>query len=99
LLSGDVHYALLQKIEREHSYPPYELTSSAVSSFPNNGPEKWPGSLSSHTVPGTLYTGNNYAVLNFAGSPGDRKITIQNFDVNGTEMWHHVISEKELKLR
>jgi alkaline phosphatase D len=99
LLSGDVHYALLQKIEREHSYPLYELTSSAVSSFPNNGPEKWPGSLSSYTVPGTLYTGNNYTVLNFAGSPGNRKITIQNFDVNGTEMWRHIISEKELKLR
>jgi len=97
LISGDVHYGMLQEIPREGTYPLHELTSSAVSSWPNDGPLKSPGSVSSYLVPGTLYTGNNYSVLGFSGNPGKRLLTIRTYNVDGIVVWEHSIREDELK--
>lgn len=99
LLSGDVHYAVLQKVERPDSYPLYELTSSAVSSWPNTGPEKWPSSLSSYAVPETLFTGNNYSTLHFSGLAGSRSLTVSTYNIHGKKVWEYSIQEENLKYR
>ncbi|MFM8771759.1 MAG: alkaline phosphatase D family protein, partial [Candidatus Kapaibacterium sp.] len=55
-VSGDVHFAELSKLDREGTYPIYELTSSPLSAGLNTSPAY---RENSRTVPGTEYVGHN----------------------------------------
>jgi alkaline phosphatase D len=95
LLTGDVHYAVLSKLERRGTYPLWEITTSPITSGPAGlDPETYGNYLAE---PGTLFIERNFATLDFSGPRTDRVMTVTVWDVNGDELWSKEIRARELR--
>lgn len=93
-LSGDVHFAELSKLEREGTYPIYEITSSPLSAGVNSSPIYRASSLN---VPGTEYVGHNFGHITVSGPRGKRVLTMRIVDATGKDVWVREIQESELR--
>lgn len=95
LLTGDVHYAVLSKLERRGTYPLWEITTSPITSGPAGlDPETYGNYLAE---PGTLFIERNFATLDFSGPRDDRVMKVTVWDVNGDELWSKEIRARELR--
>jgi len=93
-MSGDVHFAELSKMEREGTYPLYEITSSPLSAGINSSPMYRANTFS---VSGTEYVGHNFGLLTVSGVRGKRILTLRIVDANGNDVWMREIQESELR--
>lgn len=94
-LTGDRHHSILHKLNRNGTYPLYDLTISPLTS----GPAKpRADELKQPTfVDGTLVTDRNFGILSVSGPLNDRVLKIQVYDQKGSERWTREIREKELQ--
>jgi len=93
-VSGDVHFAELSKMERQGTYPLYELTSSPLSAGVNSSPIYRANSLQ---VPGTEYVGHNFGLITVTGTKGARTLSMSILDVKGSSVWTKSFTEQELR--
>lgn len=93
-MSGDVHFAELSKLERESTYPIYEITSSPLSAGINSSPIY---RANSFNVPGTEYVGHNFGHITVSGPRGKRVLTMRIVDAAGKDVWVREIQESELR--
>lgn len=93
-LSGDVHAAELSRLDREHSYPLYDFTSSSLTAGSN---KNIANQHNNYRVPNTAYGGHNFGLITVSGVRGNRMLTLRCMDKDGNEVWKHEISEAELK--
>jgi alkaline phosphatase D len=94
-LTGDRHMAELSKMEREGTYPLYDLTVSPLTAGPDNGRREEENNM--YRVPGTYYGQRNFAILEVSGPRKERVLEITLFDSNGKEVWTEKIHEDDLK--
>lgn len=95
LLTGDVHYTVLSKLERRGTYPLWEITTSPLTAGPA---ELEPASYDNYLAePGTLFVQRNFATLDFSGPRADRVMQVTVWDVNGNELWSREIRARELR--
>ncbi len=94
-LTGDRHMAELAKMDREGTYPFYDLTVSPLTAGPDNGRRK--DEANAFRMPGTYYGQRNFALLEVSGARRDRKLKITLCDSHGKEVWSKTIHEDELK--
>jgi alkaline phosphatase D len=95
LLTGDVHYTVLSKLERRGTYPLWEITTSPITAGPADvDPETYGNHLA---VPGTLFVQRNFATLDFSGPRRDRAMKVTVWDVRGEELWSKEIRARELR--
>jgi alkaline phosphatase D len=93
-ISGDVHRAELQKLERPGRYPLHELTCSALTSgvYVNESLRDRP-----QLVSGTLVMGErNFCKLRFEGGRADRRLQLQVINADGEPKWQQVLSAGDL---
>lgn len=91
-LSGDRHLTELTRLEREETYPLYDITISPLSAGAYADGEANPAS-----VPGTLVTQRNFALLDFSGPRTDRSMKISVHDTAGALLWTRTITARELR--
>jgi len=91
-LSGDRHLTELTRLERDGTYPLYDITISPLSAgvFAN-------GKANAASVPGTLVTQRNFALLDFSGPRTDRSMKISVHDTAGALLWTRTITARELR--
>jgi len=91
-VSGDRHLTELTRLEREGTYPLYDITISPLSAggFTN-------GKANAASVPGTLVTQRNFALLDFSGPRTDRSMKISVHDTAGALLWTRTITARELR--
>jgi len=95
LLSGDVHYTVLNKLDRRGTYPLWEITTSPITAgVASVDPENYDNHLAE---PGTLFIERNFATLDFSGPRADRLMMVTVWDVNGDELWSKEIRARELR--
>ncbi|MFY9310831.1 MAG: alkaline phosphatase D family protein [Bacteroidia bacterium] len=94
-ISGDSHYADLQKEKRENAYPIYDFTCSPLTSFLDSPLplEK----ANTARVPGTLTHHRNFGKVSVTGPEGKRVCSIELYDDNAKLLWRHDIPESELR--
>jgi len=92
-LSGDRHQSELTKLERENDYPLYDFTVSPITAGAYDSSKE----NNFLRVPNTIYTKNNFGIIEFTGKSKDRKFVFTLFDVNGNSIWKKEISQKELE--
>jgi len=93
-LSGDRHFSELSKLNRESAYPLYDWTVSPLTSGIGNS---YKDDVNKNRVEGSLYAQNNFGTLSFSGNRDNRQLKLTLFDVQGTEVWNKVITQKELE--
>ena len=93
-MSGDVHFAELSKLDRDGTYPLYEITSSPLSAGLNSSPLF---RANSHSVPGTEFVGHNFGHISVSGQRGKRILTMRIVDATGKDVWVREIHESELR--
>jgi len=95
LLTGDVHYTVLSKLERRGTYPLWEITTSPITA----GPAALdPATYGNHLAePGTLFVERNFATLDFSGPGRDRVMKVTVWDKDGAELWSKEIRARELR--
>ena len=93
-MSGDVHFAELSKLERDGTYPIYEITSSPLSAGINSSPIY---RANSFHVQGTEYVGHNFGHITVSGLRGKRVLTMRIVDATGKDVWVREIQESELR--
>jgi alkaline phosphatase D len=91
-VTGDRHFSELTRIERDGTYPLYDLTVSPLTAGAFADPRPNPAG-----VTGSRITRRNYAVLEFSGPRTERSMRISLHGVNGTELWSRVIHASELR--
>jgi alkaline phosphatase D len=91
-LTGDRHLTELTRIDRSGDYPLYDLTVSPLTAGPFAT-----GTANPASVPGTLVTQRNFALLDFSGPRQDRVVRISIRDPAGTELWSRSIRAAELR--
>lgn len=95
LLTGDVHYTVLSKLERRGTYPLWEITTSPLTAGPAGlDPASYGNEMAE---PGTLFVERNFATLDFSGPRSDRVMRVTVWDVNGDELWSKEIRARELR--
>lgn len=94
-LTGDRHMAELARMEREGTYPFYDLTVSPLTAGPDQGRRKDEQNI--YRVPGTYYGERNFALLEVSGPRKSRTLKITLCDSHGEEVWSRTIHEDELK--
>lgn len=95
LLTGDVHYTVLSKLERRGTYPLWEITTSPITAGPS---EFDPAEYGNHLAePGTLFLERNFATLDFSGPRDDRALNVTVWNVRGEELWSKQIRARELR--
>jgi len=92
-LTGDRHHTELSKMEREETYPLYDLTISPFTSGTHTLRDE--GNL--YQVPGTLVGERNFAILTVDGPRTARVLHIHVYGVNGQELWHYEIPAGSLR--
>lgn len=93
-VDGDRHITELSKLEREGTYPLYDLTVSPLTSGPGRNAA---GEGNTMVVPGTIVEERNFGVMEFSGPREDRKLKITVYNSDGVEKWNRTIQAKELK--
>jgi alkaline phosphatase D len=95
IISGDSHYADLQKETRINSYPIYDFTCSPLTSFLDKLlPEE---EANTARVSGTLTRHRNFGKVSVTGVVGKRVCTIELYDDDAKLLWKHAIPEEELR--
>jgi alkaline phosphatase D len=93
-VSGDRHHTCLQKLERQGTYPLYDLTVSPLTS----GPSKPVASEStSPIVEGTIYGDRNFGLIEVSGKRTDRVMKISIYNTKNELQWTREIKASELK--
>lgn len=92
-LTGDRHHAELCKLERPGTYPLYDLTTSPLTAGVHD-PGNEPNTL---RVPGTLYNGRNFAMMNIKGSQKERVLTMRIMSNIGKLVWEKEFKANDLK--
>lgn len=93
-LTGDRHHSEIIKVDREGTYPLYDITSSPLTSGTHKfgGPEK----NNPYRVLG-IDEKQNYTKFSFSGKRNERKLTVEYFGLKGEKLGEWSISENELK--
>lgn len=94
-ITGDSHYADLQKEDRKNTYPLYDFTCSPLTSFLDKPTELEKANTA--RVPNTLTHHRNFGKVSVNGPAGKRVCTIELFDDSANILWKHDISEEELR--
>jgi alkaline phosphatase D len=92
-LSGDRHYGELMKLDREGTYPLYEMTSSPLTSIVNPGPTK----NNKLRLPKTLVLDLNFGKVHLFGNNETRRCRLELFDKEGNLFWQHDVFLSELQ--
>jgi alkaline phosphatase D len=92
-LSGDRHQSELSKLDRQNNYPLYDFTVSPITAGAYDSSKE----NNFLRVPNTIYTKNNFGIIEFTGKSKDRKLTFTLFDVSGNSIWKKEIFQKELE--
>lgn len=93
-LSGDKHWTELSRMEREGTYPLYDLTVSPLTAGPS---DRWRQEQNAYRVDGTLVAERNFGMLDITGPREDRVLTISIRDAAGTLKWTRAIPASELR--
>ena len=93
-LTGDRHHSEVIKVNREGTYPLYDITVSPLTSGTHkfSGPE----ANNPYRVFG-LDQKQNYGKLSFSGARNQRKLTVEFMGTKGEKFGEWSISEAELK--
>lgn len=93
-LTGDRHHSEIIKVEREGTYPLYDITCSPLTSGTHTfgGAEK----NNPYRVLG-IDEKQNYARFSFSGKRNERKLIVEYLGIKGEKLGEWSISEKELK--
>lgn len=93
-LSGDKHWTELSRMDREGTYPLYDLTVSPLTAGLSSG---WQREQNAHRVEGTLVTERNFGILDVTGPRADRLLTIRIHAADGSVKWTRQIAASELR--
>ncbi|MCU0325755.1 MAG: alkaline phosphatase family protein [Spirosomaceae bacterium] len=94
-ISGDRHHTNLQKLEREGTYPLYDVTLSPLTSGAG-APVK--EEVNSPIVEGTrVDKTHNFGLFEVTGKRTDRVLKLSVFDKDGKEMWNKEFKAKDLR--
>ena len=96
-LSGDRHMSEVIKIERENTYPLYDITGSPLSSRPFTNVTKYDEFENPYRISQTLTVQQNFFKLNFSGDGKGRKMVVECFDINNKKLWDIQIRAEDLK--
>ena len=93
-LSGDRHHSEIIKVNREGTYPLYDITASPLTSGTHSfgGPEK----NNPYRVLG-IDEKQNYTKFSFSGERNKRKMLVEFFGIKGAKLGEWSINENELK--
>jgi alkaline phosphatase D len=93
-LTGDRHHSEIIKVNREGTYPMYDVTASPLTSGTHkfSGPEK----DNRYRVLG-IDEKQNYTKFSFSGERNKRKMLVEFFGVKGEKLGEWSITESELK--
>lgn len=93
-LTGDRHHSEIIKVDRQGTYPLYDITVSPLTSGTHTffGAEK----NNPYRILG-LDEKQNYARFSFSGKTGERKMTVQYLGVKGENLGEWSVNEKELR--
>lgn len=94
-LSGDRHHTELSRMDREGSYPLYELTVSPLTAGAVG--DRSLKEANTYRVEGTYYGLNNFALMEVSGPRQNRTLKISIRKTDGTEVWNREIKASELK--
>jgi len=93
-LTGDRHHSEIIKVEREGTYPLYDITCSPLTSGTHtfgaaekNNPYRVLG----------IDEKQNYTRFSFSGKRNERKLIVEYLGIKGEKLGEWSISEKELK--
>jgi alkaline phosphatase D len=97
-VSGDRHHTNLQKLERNGTYPLYDLTISPLTSSAGKPVD---AELKGNTIiKGTeLYNSQAFSIMEVSGKRTDRVLKINVFDGNGEKKWDYTINAKDLRVK
>ena len=90
--SGDVHHSEMVKMEREGTYPLYEVVVSPLTAGISVPKENNP-----LMVPNTLVTEHNYGLVRVEGKSGKRKMVIMIKNTEGKTLWEREILAESLR--
>ena len=91
-LTGDRHFSELITYKPKGFYPIYDFTCSAVTS--GLGKPEIPNP---NRIEGSLLVENNFGKISVGGGKGDRKVTLETYDINGKKRWSFSIHQNDLK--
>jgi alkaline phosphatase D len=92
-LTGDRHYTSLSKMNREGTYPLYDLTISPLTS----GTYQMRDEVNDFIVQETYLSERNFGLLKLVGKGNERKLIIEVFSWDGKKAWEKEIYAKDLK--
>jgi alkaline phosphatase D len=94
-LTGDRHHSEIIKVNREGTYPLYDVTASPLTSGTHKfgGPEK----ENPYRVLG-IDEKQNYTKFSFSGDRNKRKMLVEFFGVKGDKLGEWSITENDLKI-
>jgi alkaline phosphatase D len=93
-LTGDRHHSEIIRVEREGTYPLFDITVSPLTSGTHSfGPRE---KNNPYRVLG-IDQKQNYGKFNLSGPRGDRKLSVEFFGVKGDKLAEWSVSEKELR--
>lgn len=91
--SGDRHYAEMMKLEREGTYPLYEMTSSPLTSLINPSTSK----NNPTRLDNTLVRALNFGKIHLIGEGENRQCRLELMDKNGQIFWKQEIRLSDLR--
>lgn len=87
-LTGDVHYTVLDKLEKEGKPKIYDLTFSPFTSGVNTNANKV---NDENRIEGTLVMQHNFGWMKFEGSSENRRLIVRSYDVDGNQLFEYII--------
>ncbi len=94
-ISGDVHFTELSMAKDEGPYPLYDLTSSGLNQSPGR---TWYTSVNSYRLPGKVYPGRNFGLIQIDGAGKDTTITLQGRKESGEVVHEEIIPLSRLRM-
>jgi alkaline phosphatase D len=94
-LTGDRHFSSLSRLDREGTYPLYDLTVSPLTS--GVAADLAASETNPLLVPGSVCAKRNFATLRFSGPAAGRRLSIGVHDADGRQEWQRVIEASELR--
>lgn len=92
--TGDRHISDLNKLEREGTYPLYDLTVSPMTAGKADAVKQ---DFNETLVPGTLVQERAFSKIEVSGPLKDRTLTMTLFNVKGEVIWSKALKSTELK--
>lgn len=95
-LTGDRHHTALRKLDREGTYPLYDITVSALTSGMAKPRDE--ERVSADLIPDTIVEDlNNFGIFEVSGPRTDRSLKINIIDNEGKPRWNHTIKARDLR--